>query len=129
MALKDAVIRDYQHHIEAYEIAKDRDDRHLPAAAYHEGIRYIITRDEDVLSAGLEVRGFTVLHPDPWLCALLEEEPLLVLASLRKVKKRRQNPHQTISQLCETLARAGVPVFAECLLALLGAEEDDALRP
>ena len=72
-ALPDARIEGYHRHVSAFQLP-DPDDRHVMAVALEAGAEMVVTFNiRDFPRAVTELLGVTVVHPDRFVTALLEE--------------------------------------------------------
>lgn len=94
----------------------DPDDRHHMAAALKGRASAIVTWNlGDFPSEPLASLGLRVVDPDTYLRELLEELPHEVAATVVRLAAEKRRPPRTPEDLVDSLAKAGVPGFAECL--------------
>lgn len=99
----------------------DPDDRHHAAAALVGGAGILITWNlDDFPAEGLAERGLRVLDPDSYLCELYREWPREVRETVIRLAEEKRNPPLTVHDALARLAKAGVPHFADRLVASLG---------
>lgn len=94
----------------------DENDRHVLAAAIAGHADCIVTNNlKDFPSAVLTPLGIEALHPDDFLVAQLELEPLKVLPAFKKMRARLKNPECTPEVFASTLERNGLTQTAAYL--------------
>ena len=114
-ALPDARVVGFEGLIDGLNLP-DPKDRHVLAAAIAAGASIILTFNmADFPPQGRDA-GPVAVHPDNFLRLLALAAPAVVLAAAHEIMQRRKSeaPHYV-----ETLAKAGLPRFAEELAGLL----------
>jgi hypothetical protein len=106
--INDALVSGYEHIIEQLTLP-DADDRHVLAAAIHGGANIIVTVNlRDFPADRLAAHGIAALHPDPFICRILENEPDEAVAALRQLHHDLKDPPIAMDQLLTGLARIGL---------------------
>jgi len=109
----------YAHLVDGMPSA-DPDDRHHIAAAVAGKAKLVITWNRsDFPAQQLSALGLRVADPDEYLCELLRELPGEVAATVVRLAGEKRRPPLTAHDLVDNLAKAGVPIFAAQLRALL----------
>lgn len=94
----------------------DENDRHVLAAAIAGHADCIVTNNlKDFPSSALAPLGIEALHPDDFLVAQLELEPLKVLPAFKKMRARLKNPECTPEVFAAAMERNGLTQTAEYL--------------
>ncbi|WP_137893052.1 PIN domain-containing protein [Ramlibacter sp. 2FC] len=95
----------------------DPDDRHVLAAAIAGHADCIVTVNlKDFPAAVVAPLGIEILHPDSFLVAQLDLEPLRVLPAFKAMRARLRNPTFTPDHFAETLeAKYGLVETAHVL--------------
>ncbi|TDU03704.1 putative nucleic acid-binding protein [Streptomyces sp. 846.5] len=107
------VTEDQYKHLFAELDGPDPDDVHHMAAAVAARAEALITWNlSDFPTALLGPHGITVTPPDPYLCALLDQQPDEVLTTLQRMAAGKRRPPMTAMDVTDALYRAGVPAFA-----------------
>ena len=69
--INDALVSGYEHIVDQLTLP-DADDRHVLAAAIHDGANIIVTVNlRDFPADTLATHGITALHPDTFICLSL----------------------------------------------------------
>lgn len=94
----------------------DPDDRHVLAAAVAGHADCIVTFNlRDFPNQAVAHFGIEVLHPDAFLIAQLNLDPLLVLPAFKKMRARLCNPELTPETFADSVERNGLPQTASFL--------------
>ncbi len=94
----------------------DPDDRHVLAAAVAGHVDCIVTFNlRDFPNQAVAHFGIEVLHPDAFLIAQLNLDPLLVLPAFKKMRARLCNPELTPETFADSVERNGLPQTASFL--------------
>ncbi len=94
-------------------------DRHVLAAAVRSGAGVIVTATlADFPKAALDPFDVEAIHPDEFLCDLLDLDPDAVFECLRVLVDRNMFPPRTVGELLELLERL-TPRFVDTVRALL----------
>ena len=116
LAMRDALVEDFQSLIPQLALSAG-EDRHVLAAAVKGGCRVIVTYNlADFPGSEVERHGVVAVHPDAWLCQLLDERPDLVIRAVDEASKLRKRAPRTPLEIVEALARrdrSGMIEFAE----------------
>lgn len=81
-------------------ILPDSDDRHVLAAAVASKAASIVTFNlSDFPESVLEPLGIRAIHPDPFLCDLLDKDPALFVAAVHDQLDALRNPPHTFDDL------------------------------
>jgi len=92
----------------------DPKDRHVLAAAVRANAEVLVTfNTKDFPPDSITRFDVEVVHPDDFLLDQLDLFPGLVVAVLKELVAVYENPPVTMDQLLQSLARAGVPKFAQ----------------
>lgn len=106
-----AEVQDYEELIPA--MGNDPKDRHVLAATVRSEAHTIVTMNlKDFPESSTRAWGVEVVHPDAFLCNQLDLEPNKVRAVLQEQVDNNFMPPTTIKELCDSLAKCGVPNFA-----------------
>lgn len=121
-ALSDTFVQGY-HHIAPELRLPDSHDHHVAQAAIAAEASLIVTfNGKDFPDIALSPYGVRAVHPDVWLCGLLERDEGGVLRALQTLSARRRQSPKTMEELTLALAKAGMPVFSARLMALVNTE-------
>ncbi|NYV73898.1 PIN domain-containing protein [Streptomyces sp. UH6] len=105
--------REYAHLVDVLP-GSDPDDRHHAAAAIAGGAGALITWNlDDFPAEELAGHGLRIVDPDNYLCALLEEWPREVRATVIRLAAEKRNPPVALHEVLARLAKAGVPHFVD----------------
>jgi predicted nucleic acid-binding protein len=120
--LMHRVCPDWEVSIEAWERLvpcielPDEGDRHVLAAAVAGHADCIVTTNlKDFPGSILNPLGIEALHPDDFLVAQLELEPLMVLPAFKKMRARLRSPECTPEAFASSLERNGLTQTAAYL--------------
>jgi hypothetical protein len=117
-AIEDSLVEDFEDLIPTLTLP-DADDRHVLAAAIKAEATLIITFNlTDFPSEVLGTYGVMAIHPDEFAAALLNEMPADVVATLRKMRARRQRPTINAEDFLLLLERQGLKKFVAALRQL-----------
>jgi len=90
----------------------DPDDRHVLAAAITGGASVIVTFNlPDFPAARLAPFGITAQAPDPFLCALFDDDPAAVCRAVARQRSFLRNPPRTAEQHLATLEQSRLSRF------------------
>jgi predicted nucleic acid-binding protein len=105
---------------------KDPDDRvHMAAAIAGRAAAIVTWNLADFPAEDLASHGVRVCTPDDYLCDLLDAWPDEVLDSVVRLAGEKRHPPMTPVDLTNSLAKAGVPAFAQRLPLLLADRDRD----
>lgn len=94
------------------EMECDPKDRHVLAAAAHDGADALLTFNiKDFPAEAAEPHGLQILHPDKFLLQLLAAEPTRVTAALTAAVQDLRKPPETVTGWLASLTST-VPTFA-----------------
>lgn len=94
----------------------DANDRHVLAAAIVAGAAVVVTFNlSDFPAATLETYGVEPLHPDVFLSALFDDEPVLFLRAVRAHRTSLHRPPKNPSEYLQTLHTNGLKELARRL--------------
>ena len=100
-------------------MTNDPKDRHVLAAAVRSGAGVIVTATlPDFPPAALDPFDVEAIHPDEFLCDLLDLDPEAVIESMHVLLDRNMLPPRTVGDLLESLERL-TPQFVNAVRALL----------
>jgi predicted nucleic acid-binding protein len=110
-AFPEAMLDRYHHLIPLMECHEK--DRHVLAAAVYGAAEIIVTQNlSDFTGPTLQAHGIKALHPDPFLCSLMEKDLDTVEQAITQQAAALVNPPMTIREVLAALA-VHVPVFVE----------------
>lgn len=105
-------------------MTNDPKDRHVLAAAVRSGASVIVTANlRDFPKSALERFDVDAIHPDEFLCDLLDLHPETVFECVGIVVARNELPPATVGELLESLARQ-TPRFVDAVRVLLVAPDE-----
>jgi len=118
----DCLVTNYENLIPSLSLP-DPDDRHVLAAAIQAGADVIVTFNlVDFPVSALAKYGVEAVHPDVFICDLLNQAPAVVCAAANRQRRNLKNPPQSVDQFLDTLERqllprtaTGLRTFAEIL--------------
>ena len=94
----------------------DPDDRHVLAAAIRAGADTIVTCNlTDFPAETLARFDIHAQHPDDFLLGLLDLDPGVVCAAIKRQRENLRNPPKTAAELLTTLENQGLPQAVACL--------------
>lgn len=94
----------------------------IPALCTRAHARVVVTLEPDKFpEAQLKPLDLEALHPDEFLCYLLEESPSTMLQAITELAADTREPPRTVVQLLELLGKV-VPNFVDGILYLLPAD-------
>ena len=94
----------------------DTDDVHVLAAAIAGHADCIVTANlKDFPEDALALFGIQVIHPDEFLIAQMDLDPLIVLAAFKEQRARLKNPVYTPSAFADALERNALVLTAQRL--------------
>ena len=117
-AVPDARVQDYATE-EAALAGKlpDPGDAHVVAAAIAAEAEVIVTFNLKHFPPGpLAARGLRALHPDPFLCALLEAAPKQMAEAMREHRLSMISPPKTVQDYLDTLVAQKLSSFVESII-------------
>lgn len=107
--------------IENLFVHTDPKDKHVLAAAATGGAKYLVTFNlSDFNNDEAQSHDVIVIHPDIFLCTLLELKASEVIDSIKSSRTRQMRPPQTEDEFLNRLRISRVPKFADNLSLYLG---------
>jgi hypothetical protein len=114
-AVLDCLVDNFEDLIPGLQLP-DENDRHILAAAIRGRADIIVTMNiKDFPNAQLDRYSIQAVHPDDFICDLLNLSPEAVYNSVRSVRLRLANPPKTADEYLETLERNGLTVLVSQL--------------
>lgn len=111
----DAIVDGYKNLIDGMSCHPK--DRHVLAAAVRANAQVLVTFDiKDFPAKSTKDYEVEVVHPDDFLLDQLDLYPGMTIATLDQLVATYDSPAMTIDELLQSLARAGVPKFAQEVL-------------
>ena len=111
-AFPDAEVTGYQSLIES--LTCDPKDRHVLAAAVRADAAAIVTfNTRDFPPASVADFEIEITHPDTFLLDQLDLAPRAVIDELTQQATANRREPRTLAALLDTLARGGIPAFAD----------------
>ncbi|XVU24535.1 PIN domain-containing protein [Actinoplanes sp. CA-054009] len=115
----------YVHLIEQMS-GKDPDDRiHMAAAVAARATAIVTWNLADFPASALAAHGVRVCTPDDYLCDLFEAWPDEALDSVVRLAGEKRRPPMTPADIASSLAKAGVPAFAQRVQTALSDRNGD----
>jgi hypothetical protein len=106
--LDDALVSGYKHLIDQFNLP-DSNDRHVLAAAIHDGASIIVTAKlYDFLAEVLAAHGIDAQHPDAFVSARLDEYTEEALAALHEMRLDLKKSPFSLPELLVNLERQGL---------------------
>lgn len=94
----------------------DPDDVHVLAAALAGHVDCIVTANlKDFPVEDVEPLGIEVIHPDPFIVAQWDLDPLVAVAAFKRMRERWKKPQATAEDFANVLERGGLPATAQRL--------------
>jgi predicted nucleic acid-binding protein len=102
--------------IEILLVHTEPKDKHVLAAAAAGGAKYLVTFNlSDFNNDEAQSHDVIVIHPDIFLCILLELKTSELIDSIKSSRTRLMRPPQTEAELLNRLRISKVPKFADKL--------------
>lgn len=118
-AIEDCLIEEYEYLIDSLALP-DPDDRHVLAAAIAGHADAIVTFNlKDFPGANTGAHGIDILHPDDFLIAQYDLDPIRVLSTIKVLRNRLRNPPRSAEELVMTYERQGLPQMCKVLSAAI----------
>ena len=118
-ALPQAKVSGYESLISSLSLP-DPDDRHVLAVALGAGATKIVTFNLRYFpDRALAPFHIIALHPDEFICDLLEKNPGIAEKVVGEMLERQERPPRTFRGLAETLEKLGLPRSA-AVITMLG---------
>ena len=113
----ESLVSGYESHIPHLTLP-DTDDRHVLAAAITAQAPIIVTFNlSDFPASALAPHGIVALHPDTFLCQLMDAEEEMVLIGVGRHRASLRRPSKTVEEYLSTLQTNGLPRFVTLLEA------------
>lgn len=97
-------------------VLPDRGDVHVLAAAIAGHADCIVTANlRDFPSENLSVHGLCVIHPDDFLIAQFDLDPITALAALKEMRSRSKNPPLAPDEFAAAFERNGLALMSDRL--------------
>lgn len=97
-------------------VLPDQGDVHVLAAAIAGHADCIVTANTKDFPPGiLEVHGLCAIHPDDFLIAQFDLDPIVALATLKEMRARSKNPPLSPDEFAAAFERNGLALMAERL--------------
>ncbi len=104
-AVPNALVYGFEHLIETLQLP-DSDDRHVLAAAIQARATIITTKNlSDFPNASLEPFGIEALHPDEFICRLLDINSAVVIGALGLQRQSMKHPPMNVDGFLQMLER------------------------
>lgn len=114
-AVEDCLVERYEYLIDAL-ILPDLDDRHVLAAAIVGHADAIVTFNlKDFPEHHVAACGVEILHPDDFLVAQYDLDPIRILKAIKANRSRLTKPPKTAMQMIATYEAQGLPQFSNIL--------------
>jgi len=105
----DCLIEGYEHLIETLPL-KDKNDRHVLAAAIHGNVSRMITFNlRDFPKSILDDYEIEAVHPDDFIRELFQSVPEAVLVAVKRHRISLKNPPKTVDEYLAILDRQQIP--------------------
>lgn len=115
LAVEDALIQNYQYLIPTLALP-DPDDRHVLAAAIVGHADAIVTFNlKDFPEAKVSGHEIEILHPDDFLVAQYDLDPIRVLRIIKANRTRLRKPSKSAEEYIATLEQQGLPQTCQLL--------------
>jgi len=107
--VRDCLVEDYEHFIESL-VLPDPDDRHVLAAAIRAQADVIVTTNlKDFPTDVLSQHRIIALHPDKFVCQLMDSQSGLVCSAARLQRASLKNPVKSVVEFLSGLEQSGLP--------------------
>ncbi len=114
-AIEDCLVEGYEYLIESLTLP-DANDRHVLAAAIVGHADAIVTYNlKDFPVNILAKHGIEVLHPDDFIVAQYDLEPLKVLTKIKEIRARLKKPPMSAQELVDNYEFLTLPQFSNLL--------------
>lgn len=119
-AIEDCLIENFGYVIPSLSLP-DPDDRHVLAAAIVGHADAVVTFNlKDFPDLTMNAHGIEVLHPDDFLIAQYDLNPIKVLSVIKTLRDRLRRPPKSAAELISTYEQQGLPQFCEKLRQAAG---------
>jgi predicted nucleic acid-binding protein len=114
-AIEDCLVEDFAWLIDSLALP-DPDDRHVLAAAIVGHADAIVTFNlKDFPEQAIRAHGIDILHPDDFLIAQYDLDPIRVLGIVKLLRSRLRKPPISADELIATYEQQGLAQFCEKL--------------
>lgn len=114
-AIEDCLIEKFEYLMDSLTLP-DPDDRHVLAAAVVGHADAVVTFNlRDFPEKNVSAHGIEILHPDDFLIAQYDLDPIRVLTSVKANRERLRNPPKTAAELIATYEAQGLPQTCKIL--------------
>jgi hypothetical protein len=97
-------------------ILPDPDDAHVLAAALAGHADCIVTANlRDFPAEAVDPPGIEVIHPDLFIAAQWDLEPLVAVAAFKRMRARWKRPQASAEDFVAAMERGGLPATAQRL--------------
>lgn len=118
-AIEDCLIERYEYLIDSLALP-DPDDRHVLAAAIAGHADAIVTFNlKDFPGPITGAHGIEILHPDDFVIAQYDLDPIRVLSTIKVLRNRLRHPPRSAEELVMTYERQGLPQMCKILSAAI----------
>jgi predicted nucleic acid-binding protein len=115
---EESNVTDYERHIPTV-LLPDPEDRHVVAVAIESETEIIVTFNlRDFPPSALSPHGIVSMHPDEFLCDLLDEEPGLFWEAIEQLRTSLKKPPMSTQELCQRYHKLGLTRLAERLMEM-----------
>ncbi|MFI4939696.1 MAG: PIN domain-containing protein [Burkholderiales bacterium] len=119
-AVEDCLIENFEYLIPSLSLP-DQDDRHVLAAAVVGHADAIVTFNlTDFPETVTKMHGIDILHPDDFLVAQYDLDPIRMLKIVKKLRERLKNPPKTAEDLIATYQAQRLPQICKLLEKAIG---------
>jgi predicted nucleic acid-binding protein len=114
-AIEDCLIENFEYMVGALTLP-DPDDRHVLAAAIVGHADAVVTFNlRDFPEQQVSPHGIEILHPDDFLVAQYDLDPIRVLTSVKANRERLRKPRKTAQEMIATYEMQGLPQTCKIL--------------
>ncbi len=107
--VRDALVEGYEPLIPTLTLP-DSDDRHVLAAAITAQADIILTFNlKDFPQSALNPYGVIALHPDRFVCDLIDSVPNTVLTAIKRHRASLKHPPKSVAEYLEVMEQQGLP--------------------
>lgn len=118
-AIEDCLIEKYEFMIDSITLP-DVDDRHVLAAAIFGHADAIVTFNlKDFPEVNASQYGIEILHPDDFVVAQYDLDPIRFLSIIKANRDRLKNPPKSAEEFIETYELQGLPQACKLLRAAI----------
>jgi hypothetical protein len=119
-AIEDCLVEDFAWLIDSL-VLPDLNDRHVLAAAIVGHADAIVTFNlRDFPEQAVRSHGIDILHPDDFLIAQYDLDPIKVLGIVKLLRSRLRKPPKSADELIATYEQQGLAQFCEKLRQAIG---------